>query len=63
MSPVGLDAHGTPAANSRSAPVSTAVTPGMAAAADVSIPVMSACAYWLRTTAMCSIPGSLMSST
>ena len=63
MSPVGFEAHGTPAANSRSSPVSTAVTPGMAAAAAVSIPVMSACGNWLRTIAMCSIPGSLTSST
>jgi len=63
MSPVGFDPHGTPAANSRSSPVRTAMTPGMPRAAVVSMPVMSACAYWLRTIAMCCIPGILMSST
>jgi hypothetical protein len=43
--------------------VITACTPGAAAAAVVSIEVMSACANGLRSTAACSIPGSVMSPT
>ena len=46
-----------------SSPVTTATTPGSAAAADVSIESMRACAYGLRRISMWSIPGSMMSST
>src|SRR5215210_7043319 len=45
-----------------SAPVKTAITPGRAFAADVSIDVMWAWAYGLRRIAICVIPVSLMSS-
>ena len=39
-------------------PVTTALTPGIEAAAEVSIDRIRACAYGLRTSAPCSIPGS-----
>ena len=42
--------------------MTTATTPGSAAAFDVSIEVIVAWAIGLRRIAMCSIPGSLMSS-
>ena len=45
-----------------SSPVTTATTPSTAAAAEVSIDVMRACAYGLRRNSRCSIPGSVMSS-
>jgi hypothetical protein len=43
--------------------VITATTPGWAAAAAVSRAVMRAWAIGLRSSAMCSMPGRLMSST
>ena len=43
-SPVGFEPHGTPPARPRSSAVMTATTPGMASAADVSMPVIVACA-------------------
>src|SRR5574340_1691576 len=45
-----------------SGPVMTAMTPGIAAAADVSTDRMFAWAYGLRRMAICAIAGSLMSS-
>ena len=45
-----------------SAPVKTAITPGIAFAAAVSIAPMLAWAYGLRRIAMWAMPGSLMSS-
>ena len=46
-----------------SSPVTTAITPGIAIAALLSIPLMRACAYGLRTMTMWSMPGSTTSST
>ena len=46
----------------RSSAVSTATTPGQASALLLSMPLMRACAYGLRTRAPNSMPGSLMSS-
>ena len=43
--------------------MNTKRTPGVASAADVSIPRIAARAYGLRTKRACSIPGSVMSST
>ena len=40
--PVGFEAHGTPAANSMSAPVRTAATPGICPAAAASMPLIRA---------------------
>src|SRR5262245_29017925 len=48
---------------SRSAAVTTAITPGSAAASAVSIPVMRACAWALRRMATWSRPGARLSST
>ena len=48
---------------SRSPAQTTRTTPGMQAAAAVSMDRMAACAYVLRTKAMCSAPGAPMSST
>jgi hypothetical protein len=48
---------------SSKAPVITARTLGCASAADVSIETSLACAYGLRSTAPCSMPGSTKSST
>ncbi len=48
---------------SRSAPVSTATTPGSARAAETSTESTRAWAIGERTNAACSMPGSLMSST
>ena len=45
-----------------SAPVKTAATPSIAAAADVSIDLILACAYGLRRIAAYAMPGSWMSS-
>ena len=39
-----------------SAPVKTATTPGIAGAAEVSMLLMRALAYWLRTNSACSMP-------
>src|SRR5918993_698584 len=47
----------------RSAPVTTATTPGSAAAAEVSMDAMRAWGTGLRRTAACSIPGRTTSST
>src|SRR5215207_8040895 len=47
----------------RSAPVTTATTPGSAAAAEVSMDAMRAWGTGLRRTAACSIRGRTMSST
>ena len=47
----------------KSSATSTATTPGTARALDLSIDLMRACAYGLRTIAPNSMPGSLMSST
>ena len=47
----------------RSAAVNTACTPGMASAAEASIPLILAWANWLRTKQACSMPGRMMSST
>ena len=44
-------------------PSITASTPGILSAFEVSIFLILACAYGLRTMSMYSIPGSLMSST
>ena len=54
--------HGeqTPAS---SAAVTTRTTPGIAAAAEPSIPTIPACAYGLRTNATCTIRAAWMSST
>src|SRR5581483_406618 len=46
-----------------SLPVITYTTPGTASAAFVSMPRMRACAYGLRTTAMCNMPSSWTSAT
>ncbi len=46
-----------------SSPVTTATTPGSAAASDVSIETIRACATGLRRIAMCSMPGRTTSST
>jgi hypothetical protein len=46
-----------------SSPVTTATTPGSAVASDVSMETIRACGTGLRRMAMCSIPGSTMSST
>src|SRR5258708_21590518 len=57
-------AHGTrPHDGLTSAPVSTAVTPGIARAADTSMRAIRACAYGLRRMAACSNPANRMSST
>jgi hypothetical protein len=63
MSSVTGQAHGIGAAHSsaRSAPVYTARTPSIAAAALVSIDRILAWAYGLRNTAMYSAPGTFMS--
>ena len=45
-----------------SSPVTTAITPSMASAAEESMPLIVACAHGLRTNVMYSIPGSTMSS-
>ena len=45
-----------------SSPVTTAITPGTAAAREVSTPLIFAWANGLRRIAMCSIPGRWMSS-
>ena len=52
--------HGSPACQSlfRSSPVKTATTPSAAAAVEVSILVMRACAWGLRTMTACSMPGT-----
>src|SRR6266571_4516024 len=47
----------------RSLPVMTATTPGMARAFDVSMFLMRACASGLRAMSMYSMPGSFTSST
>ena len=47
----------------RSLPVITASTPGMASAFDVSMLLMRACAYGLRAMSRYSMPGSFTSST
>ena len=44
-------------------PVITASTPGTFSARSVSIFLIFACAYGLRTMSMYSMPGSMMSST
>src|SRR5215207_2570946 len=64
MSSVTGQPVGMPMAHSsaRSSPVNTSITPGSSLAAEVSMAVILACAYGLRRTARCSIPGSLMSS-
>jgi hypothetical protein len=56
---VGIQAR--PAA-SRSLPVMTATTPGAFKASDVSMLLIVAWAYGLRTMSMYSMPGSLTSS-
>ncbi len=48
---------------SSTAPVMTARTLGWASAAEASIERMRACAWGLRSTAPCSMPGSCTSST
>jgi hypothetical protein len=45
-----------------SLPVMIAFTPGSASAADVSIETIRACAYGLRSTTPCSMPGRLTSA-
>ncbi len=52
----------TPWLSARSAPVNTAMTPGLAAAALVSMASIVAWANGLRTIARCSMPGSWMLS-
>ena len=47
----------------KSWPVKTARTPSMALAAEVSIPVIRACASGLRLIATCTMPGSWMLAT
>ena len=47
----------------RSSAVSTAMTPGTFSASDLSIFLMRPWAMELRTMSMCTMPGSLMSST
>ena len=62
-SPNGFEAHGTPPSSPSVASVKTLTTPGMASAADVSMPLITACACGERTNAAYAMPGSLMSST
>ena len=52
------EGQGPPHSPSRSAAVNTADTPGMAAAAAVSMPLIRAWAYGLRTTSIQTMPGS-----
>ena len=52
----------TPARRRGPQPVKTPMTPGAPRAADVSMPVIRACAMGLRTKAECSMPGSTMLS-
>jgi hypothetical protein len=62
VSPDSVGIHARPCWASRS-PVTIATTPGTAAAADVSMERMRAWAKLLRRIAMCSIRGSVTSST
>ena len=61
--PGGAQTIGIPPPKLRSSAVKTPITPGCAAASEVSIEVIAACASVERTNAACIVPGMCRSST
>ena len=61
--PGGAQTIGMPPSKPRSSAVNTPTTPGWAAASEVSIAVIAACASVERTNAACSMPWACRSST